>query len=154
VCENCAPGNDEKHAFWPGKCVYQKPTIVAWVVAYHRVPAEMMRSEIFEHGPISCGIAATDKMVKYKGGVFEESPTPPMINHEISLAGWGKSAGGDNGDVDYWVGRNSWGTYWGEYGWFRIRMHKNNNLVETDCSAGVPSLKPPKESKENVEIVV
>lgn len=81
--------------------------------------ANKMKAEIFARGPISCGIAATDKFVKYKGGIYEENASG--INHVIEVVGFGKENG-----IEYWVGRNSWGTYWGESGFFRIRMHKNN----------------------------
>ena len=36
------------------------------------------------------------------------------------------------------IGRNSWGTYWGENGWFRIQMHHNNLGIEHECDWGVP----------------
>lgn len=28
--------------------------------------------------------------------------------------------------------------YWGENGWFRIKMHHDNLGIETDCDWGVP----------------
>lgn len=42
--------------------------------------------------------------------------------------------------VRYWIGRNSWGTYWGDNGFFKIfRGNRFLNLgVENGCSFGVP----------------
>ena len=61
---------------------------------------------------------ATDKFVKYTGGIYEEDAGEIKPNHETSLVGWGKD---EKTGTEYWIGRNSWGTYWGEYGFFRIK---------------------------------
>ena len=92
-----------------------------------------MKAEIFARGPIGCGIAVTDGFVAYTGGIYSESSAFPWINHELALVGWGVKNG-----VEYWIGRNSWGTYWGEDGYFRIKMHSDNLAIETDCDWAVP----------------
>ena len=92
-----------------------------------------MKKEILARGPIGCGIDATNAFEKYAGGIYSQSKKDPQLNHEISIAGWGSENG-----VDYWIGRNSWGTYWGEDGWFRIKMTEDNLGVTTDCDWGVP----------------
>lgn len=95
-----------------------------------------MKKEIWKRGPIGCGLEVTDRFEKYAGGIYSEKVRHPMINHEISVVGWGRDEEGE----EYWIGRNSWGTYWGEYGFFRIAMYKDNLAIETDCVWATPKL--------------
>jgi len=96
-----------------------------------------MKAEITQNGPISCGIHATDNFENnYDGGIYSEKVRFPMINHEISVVGFGKDA--TTGE-EYWIGRNSWGTYWGMNGFFYMKMGGDNLAIETDCVAGIPT---------------
>jgi len=98
--------------------------------------ADKMKAELYKYGPISCGVHVTDKFEEYAGGIYSESRLLNISNHEISVIGYGYD---EETDTEYWIGRNSWGTYWGEYGFFRIQMHKDNLGIENDCTAGIPS---------------
>jgi len=95
-----------------------------------------MQAEIWARGPISCGIDATAGLEAYKGGIYSEYNTNIGINHIISVVGWGVS-----NSTNFWVVRNSWGTPWGEDGFFRIVLGQPQyNLgIETSCGFGVPT---------------
>ena len=67
----------------------------------------------------------------------------------FKVVGWGVENG-----VEFWHVRNSWGTYWGEQGFLRIMMHKDNLALEHDCDWGVPLLKPPNIVTKQVSNVV
>lgn len=137
ICMNCVAGNTSSN-FWPGSCTKQVNFTLFGVSEYGAVVgADNMKAEIYARGPISCGVDATPAFENYTGGVFSQDLLFPMINHEISVLGWGVTGDGES----YWVGRNSWGTYWGEEGFFKIKMGSDNLAIERDCTWGVPTLK-------------
>ncbi|KAJ1368913.1 Cathepsin Z-1 [Parelaphostrongylus tenuis] len=121
---------------WPGDCFSIKNYTLYRVKEYGVVHGlENMKAEIYHHGPIACGIAATKAFENYNGGIYKEV-TNDDIDHIISVHGWGV----DENGIEYWIGRNSWGTPWGEQGWFRIvtSAYKNggskyNLKIEEDC---------------------
>lgn len=118
---------------------WAQPRYPVWKVTEHGLVngAARMKAEIFARGPISCGIDATPKLEAYTGGLYSESKLLPITNHEVSVVGWGQENG-----IEFWIVRNSWGTYWGENGFFRIQMHRNNLAIETDCSWGAVDKNP------------
>ena len=142
VCEECFAGETDA-SFWPGTChlVPEASYKKYFVSEYGKVSGvDMMKSEIFSRGPITCGIFASKQFLRFTGGkvIEEAAPNPWTVNHEVVVSGWGRDA-----DGEHWIVRNSWGTAFGENGWFRIRMGGSKNLnIETDCSFGVPSFAP------------
>ena len=102
---------------------------------------DQMKAELYANGPISCGIHATDNFENNYDGtyIYSEHVRFPLINHEISVVGYGVDEAGE----EYWIGRNSWGTYWGDYGFFYMAMYEDNLGINTDCVAGTPTYTKP-----------
>eukprot|EP00747_Dinoflagellata_sp_TGD_P187519 gnl/TRDRNA2_/TRDRNA2_45232_c0_seq1.p1 gnl/TRDRNA2_/TRDRNA2_45232_c0~~gnl/TRDRNA2_/TRDRNA2_45232_c0_seq1.p1 ORF type:complete len:340 (+),score=61.42 gnl/TRDRNA2_/TRDRNA2_45232_c0_seq1:38-1057(+) len=74
-----------------------------------------MKKEIAARGPIACGIDS-DPIDNYTTGIV--TAKGKEVNHDISVVGWGT----DEKEGEYWIVRNSWGEYWGEMGFFRVKF--------------------------------
>lgn len=67
--------------------------------------------------PVSVAIEAdTILFDDYEGGIISSSSCGTNLDHGVLIIGYGT----DNGE-DYWLLKNSWGTSWGENGFFRIK---------------------------------
>jgi len=88
-----------------------------------------MQKEIFERGPIACGIDAVP-ILNYTTGIVDEFGT--LVDHVVSVTGWGEENG-----TSFWHVRNSWGEYWGEAGFVRVKF--GSLRLESQCAWAVPS---------------
>jgi len=70
----------------------------------------------------------------YTSGIFVDKTGRVEEDHDVSITGWGEENG-----TKYWIIRNSWGSYWGEGGTFRLIRGINNLGIEHDCSWAVPT---------------
>jgi C1A family cysteine protease len=74
-------------------------------------------------GPVSVEIDAKhDSFQLYKSGIYDEPRCSVQeVDFAIGVVGYGTDGG-----VAYWIGRNSWGTSWGEDGYIRMSKDKDN----------------------------
>lgn len=91
--------------------------------------SEAMMTEISNRGPIACGVDAS-ALDEYTTGIV--TTVSSSTNHIISVVGWGTDAQ----EGSYWIMRNSWGEYWGEHGYARVKFGAIN--IESSCSWAVP----------------
>nr|CAI5846048.1 unnamed protein product [Callosobruchus analis] len=74
-------------------------------------------------GPISAAMEAST-ISFYSHGIIDSksgcSNEESDLNHGVLLVGYQT-----DGDDDYWIVKNSWGTNWGEQGYFKLRRNVN-----------------------------
>jgi cathepsin X len=124
-CRNCDP---HEPCFVPDEYLEYSVDQYAHFEGEHA-----MMQEIYQRGPIACGIAVTEKMENYTSGIFEDDTGDVEVVHEVSIVGFGEEEG-----TPYWLIRNSWGTHWGIDGFMKLIRGKNNLAIESDCAWATP----------------
>eukprot|EP00344_Euplotes_crassus_P012508 CAMPEP_0196995440 /NCGR_PEP_ID=MMETSP1380-20130617/1553_1 /TAXON_ID=5936 /ORGANISM="Euplotes crassus, Strain CT5" /LENGTH=476 /DNA_ID=CAMNT_0042411107 /DNA_START=469 /DNA_END=1899 /DNA_ORIENTATION=- len=130
----CSPGIICRTCYGGKPCYMPEKYKIYRLSEYGRVSGEEnMKQEIYQRGPIVCNMAITDEFKTYKNGIFEDLTGADTLSHSVSIVGYGTED-----SQKYWLARNSWGSYWGEDGYFKISRGNNNLQIESDCSFGVP----------------
>jgi cathepsin B len=74
------------------------------------------KKSLMEHGPIHAHMRVYKDFYSYGGGIYIKSRKSKHVGyHSVMIVGWGVENG-----VEYWIAANSWGTTWGEKGYFKI----------------------------------
>ena len=92
------------------------------------VDEDEVKEFLYETGPLAIALNA-DPLQTYSSGILDVTSTKcptSGINHAVTLVGYGTE-----NNVAYWIVKNSWGTSWGEKGYFRIR--RGNGTCGVNC---------------------
>ena len=104
----------------------------------------LMMKEIRARGPIPGNMKVPFSFNFYKEGIFctkelkynsqclskvrlvDKNLSFETVDHSVVLVGYGE----DN-NIKYWIGMNTWGKGWGEGGYFKILRGENEQSIET-----------------------
>jgi len=95
---------------------------------------ELMMQALVDNGPLAVSFMVYSDFYGYGGGIyhhtgFRDEYNPfEMTSHAVTLVGYGVDP--STGEK-FWNVKNSWGKFWGEHGYFRIRRGTNDCSIES-----------------------
>ncbi len=87
------------------------------------VTVEGLKSALYAYGPLATGFLVYEDFYYYSSGVYTYAAGDYMGGHAVLLVGW------DDG-LQAFIVKNSWGTDWGESGYFKISYNDIASPVE------------------------
>jgi len=97
---------------WKSRIGYTK--IPSWS---HTMDVNKMKDNIVKNGPQITGMAVYEDFWDYESGVYEYVNGGLEGYHCVSVVGFDDTN-------ECWICKNSWGTGWGENGWFKIKYRE------------------------------
>jgi len=88
---------------------------------------DSIKRALIEHGPLVICIFIWNDFMHYHGGIYKHRWGRLVGGHLVTLFGY-------DDEQQYWLVKNSWGTNWGEDGWFR--MAYDANMLIPGCYGG------------------
>ncbi|XP_044521965.1 dipeptidyl peptidase 1-like [Gracilinanus agilis] len=142
VEENCLPYLGHRSPCSLKNCTRYYVSEYHYVGGFYGACNEaLMKLELVQHGPMAVSFELYDDFFHYQKGVYhhlgQRGSSDPhlLINHAVLLVGYGTD---EKSGEDYWIIKNSWGSSWGEDGFFRIRRGTDECGIESMAVAATP----------------
>jgi len=120
----------------PAKLGHKYKCQAGTVQQYSSVDA--IKTAVQANGPVETQFSVYGDFYNYKSGVYQHVTGDLEGGHAVKIIGWGHD---DASNLDYWLIANSWGTGWGEQGFFQIKqgdcgVDSNAYACQADLSTG------------------
>ncbi len=106
-------GKEADFPYTPGNQACRAIDPVVKVKTYTGWASTMARKQALTRGPVVGGLQVFGDFYAYAGGVYQHVGGDFVGWHAVAIVGYDDVAG-------CWIAKNSWGTGWGELGFFRI----------------------------------
>jgi Papain family cysteine protease/Putative binding domain, N-terminal len=124
--ENCFPYTAANNTCAGACSDYQKSSfaITTWHWAATTSPSvEALKGALYAYGPLVTTMDVYSDFFSYRTGVYSYVTGSYQGGHAILLVGY-------NDAGKYFIAKNSWGTGWGEGGYFKVAYGELNSPVE------------------------
>ena len=121
INEACMPYEADDTIPCESKCEDWRDQLVGTTdhIGLSRADIQGIKDALITYGPLPATMNVYgDFYPDWDGGVYQQSSEEYVFGHVITIVGFNDNWGDE--DEGYWICKNSWGTNWGEDGWFRI----------------------------------
>jgi len=94
-----------------------------------------IKAAIMAGGPMEVAFTVYADFENYASGIYHHVTGQQVGGHAVKVVGWGVESG-----TKYWKIANSWNPYWGEKGYFRIKIGDGSG-IEDQAVASSPGAK-------------
>jgi C1A family cysteine protease len=137
-------GGIEKQISYPytgkdGKCKFSSLLVSETVSDLVQIERDekKIKKALIEIGPLIVALDASSLHFYTKGSIIRQNSvcgqTEDDLNHGVVIVGFGV----DEKGVEYWIVKNSWGTQFGDNGFFKIERNKNTCGISLDVSSSI-----------------
>ena len=133
IFESCFTYEANDSISCDAKCPDWRNTLIG-IDGYLKISTNItvIESALIQYGPLPATMDVySDFYPNFTGGVYHHTNGTFVFGHVVTIVGYDTT-----GEEGYWICKNSWGSNWGEEGWFRIAFGECRIESNVYCYTG------------------